>query len=149
VREQTFWHLLYDSAAPIESILALDVHDLDLPGRRTRPTAAVRPVRWGAGSARLLPLLLVCRTSGPVFLTDRRAPDGIPHRDRCPLTGRSRLSYRRAAELFTAATRPLDPTGHGWTLRQLRAAGKAHAGDERQAPALPNGTACTGRHWEV
>jgi hypothetical protein len=132
LRDQTFWHVLYESTAPIESILALDVDDLDLPNRRTRPTAAAQTsddrwlIRWRAGSARLLPLLLVSRTSGPVFLTDRRAPAGSPRRDRCPLTGRSRLSYRRAAELFTTATRPLDPTGHGWTLRQLRAAGKAH-----------------------
>jgi integrase/recombinase XerD len=29
------------------------------------------------------------------------------------------MSYRRAAELFTASTRPLDPSGHGWTLHQL------------------------------
>jgi integrase len=136
LRDQTLWHLLYESAAPIESILALDVDDLDLSNRRTRPTAAIRsgdercPIRWRAGSARLLPLLLVSRTGGPVFLTDRRAPAGGPRRDRCPFTGRSRLSYRRAAELFTDATRPLDSTGRGWTLRQLRAAGKAHVKDE-------------------
>lgn len=123
LREQAFWHLLYESAAPIENILALDVDDLDLPNRRTRP-GETWPIRWRSGSARLLPLLLVCRAGGPVFLTDRRAPARGPRRDRCPLTGRSRLSYRRAAELFTAATLPLDPTGRGWTLRQLRAAGR-------------------------
>jgi hypothetical protein len=32
------------------------------------------------------------------------------------------MSYRRAAEIFTALTRPLDPVGRGWTLHQLRAA---------------------------
>lgn len=31
-----------------------------------------------------------------------------------------RLSYRRAAELFTAATRPLAADGKGWVLHQLR-----------------------------
>jgi integrase/recombinase XerD len=31
------------------------------------------------------------------------------------------MSYRRAAEIFTAHTRPLDPAGHGWTLHQLSA----------------------------
>ncbi|MFD4789714.1 hypothetical protein ACFWN1_22180 [Streptomyces sp. NPDC058459] len=36
------------------------------------------------------------------------------------MTGRGRLSYRRAAELFTSATRPLDPSGRGWTLLALR-----------------------------
>lgn len=130
LRDQALWHLLYESAAPIEAVLALDVDDLDLANRRTRATATgeARPVRWRAGSARLLPLLLACRTGGPVFLTDRRAPAGGPRRDRCAFTGRSRLSYRRAAEIFTAATRPLDPAGRGWTLRQLRAAGKAYVG---------------------
>jgi len=39
--------------------------------------------------------------------------------DVCPVTGRARLSYRRAAEIFSAATRPLDPAGHGWTPHQL------------------------------
>lgn len=42
------------------------------------------------------------------------------------MTGKGRLFYRRAAELFTAATRPLDPAGHGWTLRHLRLAGRAN-----------------------
>jgi len=42
--------------------------------------------------------------------------------DTCPLTGRARMSYRRAAEIFTAATRPLDPAGRGWSLQQLRCA---------------------------
>jgi hypothetical protein len=30
------------------------------------------------------------------------------------------MSYRRAAEIFTEWTRPLDPAGRGWTLHQLR-----------------------------
>jgi ribosomal protein L13E len=33
------------------------------------------------------------------------------------------MSYRRAAEIFSASTRPLDPRGRGWTLGQLRQAG--------------------------
>ena len=43
--------------------------------------------------------------------------------DLCPVTGRARLSYRRAAEIFEEATRPLaDPLhrAQGWTLHQLR-----------------------------
>jgi integrase/recombinase XerD len=39
-------------------------------------------------------------------------------------TSRGRLSYRRAAEVFTSATRPLDPRGRGWTLHQFSAAGR-------------------------
>jgi hypothetical protein len=55
-----------------------------------------------------------------VFLTHRRAPAGTRPADCCPFTGRARMSYRRAAEIFTDATRPLDPACHGWTLHQLR-----------------------------
>jgi len=43
--------------------------------------------------------------------------------DQGPLTGRGRLSYRRAAEMFTDHTQPLDPSGRGWMLHQLRRAG--------------------------
>jgi integrase/recombinase XerD len=122
LREQTCWHLLYETAAPIERILALNVDDLDLARRRVRADPAIR---WRSGSARLLPLLLAGRAAGPVVLTERRAPSTHPVRDRCPVTGRGRLSYRRAAELFTLATRPLTPDGQGWTLRRLRSAGFA------------------------
>lgn len=55
-----------------------------------------------------------------MFLTDRRAPAGTPGTEICPLSGRGRMSYRRAAEIFTAHTRELDPEGRGWTLHQLR-----------------------------
>ncbi|MFF7726632.1 hypothetical protein [Streptomyces sp. NPDC008001] len=106
LREQAFWHLLHDTRAPVERLLALDVDDLDLPGRRTR-TRRHPPLQWGDGTARLLPLLTLGRVGGPLFAT-----------------ARGRLSYRRAAEAFTAATRPLDPRGRGWTLRQLQAAGE-------------------------
>ena len=128
LREQTLWQLLYESAAPVERILALDVDDLDLPRRRVRPHAVrpAEPISWRSGTARLLPLLLAGRAAGPLLLTERRAAPGTPARDVCPVTGRGRLSYRRAAELFTAATRPLDPAGRGWTLRDLRQAGRSH-----------------------
>ncbi|RCG29405.1 hypothetical protein DQ384_20325 [Sphaerisporangium album] len=125
LREKTCWRLLYETAAPIERVLALDVDDLDLARMRVRSEPAIR---WRGGTARLLPLLLVGRTGGPVFLTGRRASPTAPPGDRCPVTGRGRLSYRRAAELFTTATRDLDPEGHGWTLRHLRAAGLANRG---------------------
>lgn len=131
VRERTCWNLVYEGAAPIERVLALDIGHLDLVRRRTRRGAgggpdAGSPLAWGAETARLLPLLLAGRYAGPVFLTDRRAPPGTAAGDRCPATGRARLSYRRAAEVFQEATRPLDgAAGHGWTLRQLRLAGKA------------------------
>jgi integrase/recombinase XerD len=73
----------------------------------------------------LLRWLLAGRTWGPVFVTDRRAPAGAAAADLCRGTGQARMSYRRAAEIFTAATRPLDAGGRGWTLHQLSAAGSS------------------------
>lgn len=115
LRDQALWHVVHESDATIERILALNVTDVDSARRRAGD------VRWRGGTAQLLSLLLAGRMAGPVFLTDRRAPAGTPVADRCPLTGRGRLSYRRAAEVFTAATKDLDPRGRGWTLRQLQA----------------------------
>ena len=122
LREKTLWRLLHESGGTVESVLDLDVDDLDLPARQTRSRPGRPALRWGPGAARLLPLLVAGRTDGPLFLTDRRARRGVPRADRCPYTGRARLSYRRAAELFADATRPLDAAGRGWTLRCLRPA---------------------------
>jgi len=115
LRDQTLWHVVHESGATIERILTLNVGDLD-PSRRY-----AKNVRWRGTTAQLMTLLLAGRTAGPVFLTGRRTPVGTPAADRCPHTGRGRLSYRRAAEIFTEATRVLDPQGRGWTLRQLQA----------------------------
>jgi integrase/recombinase XerD len=128
LREQALWHLIFESAAPVAHVLALDAADLDFDGRRVRRRIAPGPterINWGDGVAALLPLLLVGRRIGPVFITERRAPARTPASDRCPVSGHGRLSTRRAAELFRAATASLDPTGHGWTLRDLRLAGRA------------------------
>jgi integrase len=126
LREQAFWQLLCDSAAPAEVVLGLNAGDLDLTARRTRPGGGP-PLRWQQGTGELLRRLLAGRTDGPVFLTDLRAPAATPAADVCPVTGRARMSYRRAAEIFTAATRGLDPAGRGWTLRQLRRSGRPGA----------------------
>ncbi|TMR96834.1 hypothetical protein [Nonomuraea basaltis] len=40
--------------------------------------------------------------------------------DICPVTGRARLSYRRAEYLFKTVSVELDPHRRGWTLLQLR-----------------------------
>jgi integrase/recombinase XerD len=132
LREQTLWHLLHDSGASAAEALALDLADLDRARRRTHVRTHGRGLprlEWSDTTARLLGLLLQGRTSGPVFLTDRRARAGTPTADRCPLTGRGRLSYRRAAELFSEATRPLDPLGRGWTLHRLRVLPQATPGE--------------------
>ena len=126
LREQAFWHLLLDTGAAAEAVLALDASMLDPAGRRFRTArSAQSALEWGAlgWSSRtgdLLSWVLAGRRSGPVFLTDRRAPAGTAPADLCPLTGKGRLSYRRAAEIFTEHTRPLDPDGRGWMLHQLR-----------------------------
>jgi len=129
LREHAFWRLLHDTGAGAAQALALDVGHLDL----RRHQARTRPGDWpGAGLAwqeatsQALCWLLAGRTSGPVFVTGRRSAARAA--DRCPVTGQARMSYRRAAELFTTLTRPLDPAGRGWTLHQLsgaRASGTA------------------------
>jgi integrase len=64
-----------------------------------------------------------------VFLSSLRpSPARAPAAgDICPLTGRARLSYRRAAELLVAQT--------GWTLHQFRHSALTHlAEDNVQLP---------------
>lgn len=86
-------------------------------------------MHWQTGAAILLPRLLAGRRAGPVFLASRKAARAVATADLCPVTGRARLSYRRAAELFELSTRPLahlEATSaelgglRGWTLHQLR-----------------------------
>ncbi|WP_244189851.1 site-specific integrase [Streptomyces incarnatus] len=83
----------------------------------------------------LLPRLIARRTRGPLFLTGRKAPAGTPTLDVCPETGRTRLSYRRAEEIFEENTRlPANPLASpediedqsGWTLHRLRPSALAH-----------------------
>ncbi|HEX4660668.1 MAG TPA: site-specific recombinase, partial [Streptosporangiaceae bacterium] len=88
-----------------------------------RPGHADGWIRWRDGTSQLLRWLLAGRTDGPVFLTERRAPARADPADVCPVSRRARMSYRRAAEIFSTVTRPLDPAGQGWTLSQLRQAG--------------------------
>jgi integrase len=141
LREHAFWRVLYDTGATAEEVLRLDAGNLDLPRHRARlrpsPGTASRPsvrshtaggqgapaptwITWREGTSQLLRWLVAGRPDGPVFLTDRRAPASADPTHVCPLTGRARMSYRRAVEIFAAATRPLDPAGKGWSLQQLR-----------------------------
>ncbi len=128
LREHAFWRVLYDSAAHVDEVLGLDAGRLDL----LRGAAPAWPPRrgdawihWRDSTSQLLRLLVAGRSDGPVFLTDRRARTRAAAADLCPFTGRARISYRRAAEIFTGVTRSLDPAGRGWTLGQLRQAGQA------------------------
>jgi hypothetical protein len=119
LREQAFWHLLLDTGAAAETLLGLDAHALDLSAGRAM-SAGTEILHWTSRTGDLLGWLLAGRRAGPVFLTDRRAPAGTRSADLCPLTGRGRMSYRRAAEIFAAHTRKLDSAGKGWMLHQLR-----------------------------
>jgi integrase/recombinase XerD len=119
LREQAFWHLLADSGVAAETVLTLDADAIGAEHRRVGPLAH-GVISFGAETGELISWLLAGRRHGPLFLTDRRAPAGTRPADVCPLTGRGRMSYRRAAEIFTEHTRPLDPAGRGWTLHQLR-----------------------------
>jgi len=136
LRERTLWHLLHESEAAVRVVLALNVEDLDLADRRGLVGGTW--VGWRSGTARLLPDLLAGRTRGPVFLADRRPGPGRrpADADLCPQTGRGRLSYPRAEYLFKRATRHLDPTGDGHTLRRLRA---VQHGDQTAGPLHQRG----------
>jgi integrase len=121
LREKTPWRMLYKTAARAGEPLALDVGDLDLANRRaqiSRKGGAIDVIVWQTSTARLLPRVIKDQETGPVFLTGRRARIPLPAADTDRATGRARLSYRRAAELFEAATR-YAYGGHA-TLHQLR-----------------------------
>jgi site-specific recombinase XerD len=144
LRERVLWRLLYDTAARAEEVLSLDVGDLDLEFRRalTRSKGGDREyLHWATATARLLPRLLAGRTEGPVFLADRRSPEGGKRAralgDVDPVSGRGRLSYPRAEYLFKQASLRHDPHGTGWTLHQLRHSALTHlAAAGRSAPEL-------------
>lgn len=74
-------------------------------------------------TARLLARYLKGRTNGPVFLTQRRPRRPMATADTDPDTGRVRLSYRRAAEVFAAASA-------GLTLHQLRHSALTHLAED-------------------
>ncbi|MDX3839538.1 tyrosine-type recombinase/integrase [Streptomyces europaeiscabiei] len=131
LRDRVLWHMLYETAARAEEALCLDVPHLDLPGRtaRTRRKGGARDVlAWQTGTARLLPRLLTGRRAGPVFLTDRAARPSVAVADIDPTTGRARLSYRRAAELFDEHTARV--LGEKATLHQLRHSALTHAAED-------------------
>jgi integrase/recombinase XerD len=149
LREKTQWKMLYESAARADEVLCLNVEDLYPQGKRGRITAkggATEWIHWQSGAAQLLPRLIARRTRGPLFLTDRKAPAGTPALDVCPETGRARLSYRRAEEIFEENTRLLaHPLASrediedldGWTLHRLRHSALTHdAEDGTSTPML-------------
>jgi integrase len=136
--------MLYETAARAEEVLTLDVADLDLQFRRARTVSKggdAEYLHWATATARLLPRLLKGRSSGPVFLADRRSPAAGSRvralSDIDPVSGRGRLSYARAEYLFKQASKRHDPHRDGWTLHQLRHSALKHlAAAGRTAPEL-------------
>ena len=95
--------------------LALTSKYIDRPNKRARVTrkgGAQDWIVWQTGTATLLPRLLKGRTTGPLFVTDRKARVQLPPSD-LDEHGRARLSYRQAEDLFKEAS-------GGATLHQLR-----------------------------
>lgn len=138
LREKTCWKMLYESAARAEEVLCLNVEDLhpgDKRGRTLAKGGTTEWIHWQSGTAQLVPRLIAGRSRGPLFLTGRKAPAGTPTLDVCPETGRARLSYRRAEEIFEENTRLLaNPLASpkdiedldGWTLHRLRHSALTH-----------------------
>ena len=124
LREKTLWRLLYETAARANEVLSLDVEDLDLV-RRCADTKGKggndETLHWSTGTARLLPRYLDGRTSGPVFITERRARLEVAVSDRT-VDGHARLSYRAAANEIARRT--------GWTLHQLRHSALTHLAED-------------------
>ena len=81
--------MLYETAARADGVLALDIEDLDRPNRRARVRrkgGAVDVICWQTRTARLLPRLAGDRTSGPLFVTARKARVELPAaRKRAPV----------------------------------------------------------------
>ncbi|MFD3508542.1 tyrosine-type recombinase/integrase [Nocardia sp. NPDC058666] len=131
LRERVLWHLLYESSARAEEVLMLDLPELDTSNRCavvTRKGGAREVIAWQTGTARLLPRMLAGRKTGPLFLTDRKARPSVATNDIDLSTGRGRLSYRRAAELFEAHTQHF---GDGpYTLHQFRHSRLTHAAED-------------------
>jgi integrase len=132
LRDKTLFTMLYETSARSAEVLALDVEDLDRPNKRARVRrkgGAQDWIVWQSGTARLLPRLLQGRTSGPLFVTDRKARVALPLSD-LDEHGHARLSYRQAEDLFKEAS-------GGATLHQLRHSALTHeAEDGTSTPML-------------
>ncbi|MFG2004786.1 tyrosine-type recombinase/integrase [Spirillospora sp. NPDC048911] len=163
LRDKTLRRLLYESAARADEVLALNIEDLGLDnkcGRITGKGGTVRWIHWQSGTARLLPRLVGARTSGPLFLADRRlAPTRMPAAaDVCPHTGRGRLSYERRVPVQAghqaarpAPTRlhppPAPPLPAHPPGRRRHATGGVLVRLQGQAPAVEHLVKVVGECW--
>ncbi|MCP4968388.1 MAG: tyrosine-type recombinase/integrase [bacterium] len=131
LRDRTFWVMAYETAARSAELLGLDIEHLDPANKEAvviGKGGSAERVYWASGTARLLHRLITGRTAGPVFVTDRLPRSHVlpATSDLCPTTGRARLSYRRAAEIFTTAS-------GGRTLHQLRHSALTHLAENGES----------------
>jgi integrase len=125
LRDRALWRLLYESAARSAEVLRLNVQDLDMANKRAkvrRKGGASDTIVWQTGTQVLLRRYLKGRTSGPLFVTERKAKVPLPPAD-LDEHGRARLSYRQAEDIFRAAS-------GGATLHQLRHSALTHEAED-------------------
>lgn len=125
IREKLLWTLLYETSARVFEVLALNVTDLDRPNRRApvkRKGGDADWIIWQTRTATLIPRYLKGRTSGPLFVTQRRARVQFPATDLDP-DGRARLSYDTAERIFKNHS-------SGGTLHDLRHSSLTHAAED-------------------
>lgn len=118
------------------------VTDLDLDAKAATVIGKggiARQVNWYTHTAHLLARLTSGRSSGPVFLSERRPRTPVASADRDPVSGHARLSYRRAAECLTAGLGEALPGHHVDVDRLGVTAGTAHG-----HPHTAEGLTCLG-----
>jgi hypothetical protein len=130
LRDRVLWRMLYETAARSAEVLSLNVEDLELTGgsrsaKVTRKGGAQDTIVWQTGTARLLPRLLKGRTSGPLFVTARKARVELPKAD-LDDQGHARLSYDQDAHADGALRAHVGAV-----------AGQVRAGERRSARAPP------------
>ncbi len=118
LRDRVFWVMAYDTAARADELLGLNIQNIDTANRQAAIVGkggSAETIYWSSVTARLLPRLIDNRDAGPLFIASRKPrPRNTPAAsDLCPTTGKARLSYRRAEEIWKTAS-------GGHTLHQLR-----------------------------
>jgi integrase len=126
IRERALWSVLYESAARVHEVLALNVEDVDFANHRAkvkRKGGASDTIIWQRQGAMLLSRYLKGRKRGPLFVTERAARSnlGLSAAD-LDDRGRARLSYDQAEDRFKAWS-------GGATLHQLRHSSLSHDAD--------------------
>jgi integrase len=118
LRDRVYWAMAYDTAARADELLGLNIDNIDLADRGAiiiGKGGSAERIFWSSITARRLPRLINGRTTGPLFVGDRKPRSHLAPAacDLDPISAKARLSYRRAEEIWKAAS-------GGYTLHQLR-----------------------------